>query len=210
MKTTWNHTGGIPYSTQKNLKQMEGLSSLGGFVKEAVDEMVENTINAYFPDEVISIVEKYCPIGMDFIDVAEKVLKNENDYDKYAIQGFDEDGDVIVRKNNQDFDNWAIDQIARCEYLKIKNQDQGLWERMEGGRKIKSAFRRFNALDERVFRLLYGIGEDRKLTVRQIAALPEFNCPERYISIIVDDINRTINDKRCNDDFMKKVILKQI
>lgn len=182
------------------LKGIEKLSDLGGFIKEEI----EDEINELYQNDVLEITEKYFPLGAGFCDVADAVenaIKNAN---KYADIEYDEYGETYLFQYSG-FDEWAIDQIARLTAEKFKNEKNSFWISWNLTRETRKALQGLNALDERILYLISGINNKNKLTAKQISELPEFSCKEEFITTVIDVIETSFKHfKNANDDFEKE------
>ena len=170
------------------LHGLENLADLGGFIREEVEDEIFNL----YPSIVAEKIEKYCPHGKGFWDVADAIEIAIEEMDKYAEFDFDEDGDPFVIPDPE-FEEWVVDQVARITSENIQNESGDFWISWDLTRETKKALMELNALDERILFLSSGIGKENKLTAKEIAELDEFACSEEYIIKVIDAIEKILN-----------------
>lgn len=171
------------------LRGFENLSGLGGFIKEQIEE----EINELYPSIVISKTKKHCPLGPGFWDVADAVEIAERETGFYTEYVIDEYGE-LDEIPDPEFEEWLVDQVARIETEKFRYEMGSFWLDWELTKETKMVMTKLNALDERVLYLSSGVGNMEKLSALQIAELPEFSCSENYISKVMDANERVLSN----------------
>lgn len=179
------------------LRGLENLLGLGGFIKEQIEE----EIYELYPSIVISKTKKHCPLGPGFWNVADAVEIAERETIFYTEYVFDENGEPDEVPNSG-FDEWLVDQVAKIEIEKYRNEKSSFWLDWEFTKETKMIMMRLNGLDERVLYLSSGVGNVKKLNALEIAELPEFSCSEKYISKVINAIEKQMNYcEWSNDEF---------
>lgn len=177
----------------------ERLASLGGFVKET---LVETYKEIYSP-EVVSIVMKHCDMGPEFWKVADLV---DCEYDCCKTESEYCPGSEC---NDAGFFDWYMDSLAKEETIRLRRIEEERAEEAKYRPEMREALSKLHALDKRIVKLRCGLGGKKKLKVKEIAKLPEFNCPPEYIDArlehagIYDEI-RQILEKLADSSLSEK------
>lgn len=165
------------------LRGLEGLMELGGFIQEEI----EAEIRAVYPDLVVTKVEKYCPPGPGFWEVADATTRVNGKLQKYERK------DEIFGEETMEFHEWVIDQVARIVTENVRKGKRSFWRDWKVPERDKLTLQNLNALDERILVLSSGIEGEDKLTAEEISRLPEFSCSEEYIQRVLDTIDRILH-----------------
>ncbi len=161
---------------------LEKLSSLGGFISDAIEKSYEEELSKIYSERIIDVVLPYCPMGPRFKLVADEVVKLYDELSDIPIHfrfDFDEREKVDELKNV--FMPWALDMLAKFESMRILNPDQFKEPRIIGSPRLRRVTGRLNALDRVLLYYSRGLYDGKKLTAKEIAALPEFNCAPRLV-----------------------------
>ena len=193
----------IPFYTEdkqhkkRQIESLKNIYDMGGFFKKSITKEIKEM----YIEEIISITEKYCPLGPMFCRVADAVLETSENLSKYnfAIEG--EDGNVIYFSIDLEFEDWLLEQAARIGTNKIKNGKESFWNNWNISRSTKSVLNNLNVVEEEILILSKGLGKKKALTALQIAQLPEFACKREYIEAVLNYVYRSLGKRRMAECF---------
>lgn len=170
------------------LRGLEGLVEMGGFIKEQIlDE-----IYLLYPSIVSSKMEEHgFSLGPQFWTVADAIENAIVDLGRYSDFLINEDGDFFEIQN-EEFEEWAIDQIARLEIQKSQSGEERFWQSWKWTPKTKKVLNSLNVLDERILYLISGL-DGEKMDAIQISQMPEFDCDVEFIELIIDLLEHRMN-----------------
>lgn len=183
----------------KMLKKLEGLLELGGFIEKSIYEEFES----FFADNVIEAVEQYQPFGKGFCDIAYKVMQASGEYEFRGYRSY------ISKEKTDELDgskyqNWIINQLSRLEVEQKINKAGRFWEKWNLSRMSGNVLRNLNVLEERILYLSKGLMNGKKLSVSEIAALPEFSCDKKCIEYIKKYLDEKLNIEGWDSDEFNK------
>ena len=184
------------WEKRKNMvKSMIPLAKAEGFVAEIVEEQLATI----YPEAVLMVVERYCPIGPDFVPVADalvKVLDEAINHYRYGTE----------TEQPEYFLAWVANQVAIYEMDRIKN-NQIYWNPKELSRGTRALLSRLNVFEKRILWYISGnkdIDNDMDIDEKAdiLCEMPEFNGMEDYVLPILKALNRIIGD--CAYDELSK------
>ncbi len=181
----------VGYSRTAGLRGITQLIRLGGFIEETIKEELFDTL----PKELAKAIEKnnyFGPGLWNIVEAAERALKCLYASDTYD---FYEDNQVSMEQNLA-FLNWYLEQTVRIETEKYLNHTGRDWKNRNLSKNTISTLENIPTVEEKVLSLFYGLNGDQEKTTAQIAALPEFQCEERYITKILENTEQFFNIDR--------------
>lgn len=172
----------------------ENLIALGGFIQEEV----ENELSDLFSKKTSVAVEKYCGIGPGFWYVAnetEKAFNQLNKYSETAIlrEEFSRRDRRAFSDVDTKFNQWVIDQTARCATDIFQSEGKRDWSNWTISRDIKRVLNELSPLEERILCLQFGLNGNKVHSVQGIAQLEEFKCPVEWVVRIEKYIEKRLN-----------------
>lgn len=168
----------------------EKLIAQDGFIRDVVEE---NILECFQQDEA-EMVLKYCEFGQGFFNVAELISKiHGNIYNKCFFM--DEETGEPHWISDEKFADWYIEQIARLAVERRKTWKEHFWAGWNISRECRRALNKLSLIDEQILRLSEGVNGEKNSTT-EIAALPEFSCPEEYIYYVTRHNEMLLQDVR--------------
>ncbi len=159
------------------IRRLEKLYSLGGFVRQLIDDMLVRLFSA----EILETVREYYEIGNDFWSLAD-ILQYETCWSPFKLYSNEKNRKIAASVK---YRKWYFHQIARCYFDmegRIKYQT-----RLEGSSYL-------NPLQERIICYLQGINVDHAMSEEEIAQLYEFACDTEYIALVSDEIHSNMKE----------------
>ena len=174
---------------KERLRGMDKLMAQGGFIREAIEEELEEV----FQVSVIDIAQKYCENGIGIWEVAQEIERAKGEIlppmPKPGGLGAFLQEEQKKGEFEQKFREWYIEQNARLAAERYRTKAERFWVSWDLDREVKRIMATLTLIEERVLFLTYGPdGTPSKRTAAEIAALPEFACSKRYIERIIERI----------------------
>ena len=182
----------------RELKRMEGLTSLGGIFKEAIEkELLEATSERAF-----NLGTKYADDDMGSVtavEIAEEVIDMRNMIPK----SLHENPDFSI----EDFTEWVMKHSVRIAKLADETPILGNWHRVKLDYDYRKAVDRMTWLEKRICHLIFETNIGRTTNIREFVDTDEFEGEVKNLSHMMEVIRARFD--HCEEpwsNFIKEVV----
>lgn len=165
------------------------LMKFGGFIYERI----RSEIHELYPEVVADMVlDTEFEDGRSFIIAADAVNKAFSRMDRFYGSSVDELTEE-EKAYYEGFSQWYLKKVSVLSKEEKPIQEDEHYA--EYSFVEKRALERMPILDREIFYCIYGYNGRSKMSAKEIAALPEFDCDERYIENVCSRIKKCIDNR---------------